>query len=179
MIKVMTATPADDLAERAREGDAEARGKLAELHYAAVWSLARKLTRDDNVAHDVAQETFLRAFGHLDQWDGRHRFASWLFKIATNHVRDLHRRQRRVWAVEEPVDAPCDRMMERAEAIERVRRALDTLPPETRAAMILHLQEELSVPEIAFVLDLTEHAVRNKIYRGLQKLRSQVVGEKP
>ncbi len=179
MIKVMDAPPGDELVECARRGDEAARSRLAERHYAAVWSLARKLTRDDNLAHDVAQETFLRAFSRLDQWDGTHRFASWLFKIATNHVRDLHRRKRRPWAAEEAVQPSSDRLVERAESIERVRRALDTFPPETRAAMVLHLQEELPVPEIAFILDLTADAVRNKIYRGLQRLRSLVAEDRP
>ncbi len=178
-VHVMTTPPADELVDRARLGDSDARNRLAQRHYAAVWSLARKLTREDNAAHDVAQETFLRAFAHLEQWDGRHRFASWLYKIATNYVRDLHRRRRQPWSVEEAVQPSGDVLLERSESIEQVRKALDTLPPETRAAMVLHLQEELTIPEIAFVLELSENAVRNKIYRGLQKLRSLVVEVHP
>jgi RNA polymerase sigma-70 factor (ECF subfamily) len=162
--------PADDLVERARAGDADARNRLVARHYGAVWSLARKLVRDDATASDVAQETFLRAFARLAQYDGRHRFSSWLFKIATNHVRDLHRRPVPAPAEPEPAEA-AETILARTEDIARVRRALDALPTETRAAMTLHLQEELTVPEIAFVLDLTEDAVRNKIHRGLQKVR--------
>ncbi len=171
MMKLMAAPTGDGLLERARRGDADSRSRLVERHYGAVWSLARKLTRDDATANDVAQETFLRAFAHLAQYDGAHRFASWLFKIAANHVRDLHRRARRVWA-EEGQQPACDAILQKTEDVARVRKALDTLAPETRAALTLHLQEDLTVPEIAFVLDLTEHAVRNKIHRALRKLRA-------
>jgi RNA polymerase sigma-70 factor (ECF subfamily) len=145
---------------------------LVARHYNAVWSLARKLTRDDATASDIAQETFARALAHLDDV---HSPASWLFKIATNLVRDLHRRRSRPDPVaEEAGETPCDAILEKREDLARVRRALDALPTETRTAMVLHLQEGLSVPDIAFVLDITEHAVRNKIHRALHKLRAEL-----
>jgi len=174
---LVDAPAADDLVERARAGDADARNRLVARHYGAVWSLARKLVRDDATASDVAQETFARALARLDQYDGRHRFSSWLFKIASNHVRDLHRRRAPDPVERAPVES-ADAILAKSEDIARVRRALDALPTETRAAMTLHLQEELTVPEIAFVLDLTEDAVRNKIHRGLQKVRD-LLSRKP
>jgi len=58
-----------------------------------------------------------------------------------------------------------------------VRRALDRLPADLRISLVLHLQEELPVREIAFVLDQTDNAVRMKIYRGLQKVRALVKEE--
>ena len=144
---------------------------LVERHYAAVWSLARKLTRDDATASDVAQETFARALAHIDE-DGVHSVASWLFKIATNLVRDQHRRRWRDEPPDERLEPPSDAILQKNEDLARVRRALDELPTESRAAIVLHLQEGLTVPEIAFILDLTEHAVRNKIHRALSKVRS-------
>ena len=147
---------------------------LVACHYGAVWSLARKLTRDDATASDIAQETFARALRHLDSV---HSPASWLFKIATNLVRDLHRRRWREDPREECLAPPSDALLQKNEDIDRVRRALDALPPESRAAMVLHLQEGLTIPEIAFVLDLTEHAVHNKIHRALNRLRSQLSEE--
>ena len=174
MVKVATAP--NTVVERARRGDKAARATLAKQHYAALFSLARKLTRNEDTAREVVQETFLRAFSKLDQYDGEHRFASWLFKIATNHVRDLHRRKGR-WesSDKEPfVESTAESILEKSENLARVRRALNTLAPETRAALILHLQEGLPVTEIAFVLDLTRNAVRMKIYRGVAKVRALV-----
>jgi RNA polymerase sigma-70 factor (ECF subfamily) len=154
---------------------ADSRTLLAR-HYGAVWSLARKLVRDDATASDIAQETFTRALAHLG--DDVHSVASWLFKIATNLVRDLHRRGGRPEPPpDESVTPACDAILEKREDIARVRRALDALPAETRAAMVLHLQEGLTVPEIAFALDITEHAVRNRIHRALAKLRADLSEE--
>ncbi len=144
--------------------------ELVARHYGAVWSLARKLTRDDATASDIAQETFARAIAHIES-DDVHSPASWLFKIATNLVRDLHRR-RRPDPAPEPAVPPCESILERNEDLARVRRALDTLPTEVRAAMVLHLQEGLTIPELAFILDTTEHAVRNRIHRALHQVRA-------
>ncbi|MBI4564924.1 MAG: sigma-70 family RNA polymerase sigma factor [Planctomycetes bacterium] len=175
----MAESDAESLVARARRGDPRARAELARAHYDGVYSLARKLTRDEDAAREVAQETFARAFGHLDQHDDEHPFASWLFKIATNYIRDLARRRGR-WesSDEEPVVASTpETILQKTEDVARVRRALDTLPAETRAAMILHLQEEMPIRDISFVLDLSENAVRMKIYRGLQKVRALVKEE--
>jgi RNA polymerase sigma-70 factor, ECF subfamily len=168
-------TLADDVVERARKGDGPAREALAARYYPAVFSFARKLTGRNETALDVAQETFLRAFSRIGQHDPAYSFVSWLFKIAANHVRDLHRRTGRP----EPspaaaADPPADSILERSESLDRVRRALDGLPSDLRMALVLHLQEELSVRDIAFVLDQTDNAVRMKIYRGLQKVRALV-----
>jgi RNA polymerase sigma-70 factor, ECF subfamily len=175
MVKLVDTPPADDLVDGARSGDAMARERLVQRHYGPVWSLARKLVRDDATASDIAQETFLRAFAKLEQFDGRARFSSWLFKIAANLARDLHRR-RAPDPPEAPVVESAESILAKDEDVERVRRALDGLPMETRCAMALHLQEDLTVPEIASILDITEDAVRNRIHRGLHKVRSMLGG---
>jgi RNA polymerase sigma-70 factor (ECF subfamily) len=149
---------------------------IVQRYYSAVYSLAWKLTRHTETALDVAQETFLRAFARLDQHDPAYSFASWLFKIAANHIRDLHRSTGRAEPPgserTEPPDAAA--ILERAEDLHRMRDALNELPPDTRTALVLHLQEGFPVREIGFVLDQTENAVRMKIYRGLQWIRARV-----
>ncbi len=170
----------DPVVEQARAGDSRARATLADRHYAGVYSLARKLLRDEEAALDVAQETFLRAFAHLDQYDGEHLFSSWLLKIASNHIRD-RRRRRRLEEMPDEIPAAAsapEALLRKNEDVDRVRAALSTLPPETREAMILHLQEGLPIREIAFVTDLTENAVRMKIYRGLEKVRALMAEER-
>ena len=163
------------LLEKALRGDTAARTDLAARHYGAVYSLAWKLTRHVETARDVAQEAFLRAFSRLDSHDPRYSFGSWVLKIASNHALDLLRQAGRREPPPEEVEAPApESILERGEDLARVRRALDALPPDTRAALVLHLQESLPLREIAFVLDLSEHAVRNKIWRGLQKVRAAI-----
>ena len=163
------------LLEKALRGDATARADLARRHYGAVYSLAWKLTRHVETARDVAQEAFLRAFSRLGAHDPRFSFGSWVLKIASNYALDLLRQAGRREPPPEEVDAPSpEAILERGEDLARVRRALDALPADTRAALVLHLQEALPLREIAFVLDLSEDAVRNKIWRGLRKVRAEV-----
>jgi len=88
-------TPSADVVERARRGERPAREALASRYYPAVFSFARKLTGRAETALDVTQETFLRAFSRIGQHDASYSFASWLFKIAANHIRDLRRRPER------------------------------------------------------------------------------------
>jgi RNA polymerase sigma factor (sigma-70 family) len=172
-------TPSADVVERARRGERPAREALASRYYPAVFSFARKLTGRAETALDVAQETFLRAFSRIEQHDASYSFASWLFKIAANHIRDLRRRPERPEPREaETSGLPAESILERSEDLDRVRRALDRLPADLRISLVLHLQEELPVREIAFVLDQTDNAVRMKIYRGLQKVRA-LVREEP
>ncbi len=176
-MKLMTRPHQDELLERAREGDDLARRALVDQLYPGVLSLSLKLLRDEDLARETAQETFLRAFAKLDQFSGDSPFKSWVFKIATNYIRDMARRRSRRWepSTEEPVEeTDADSVLQRDEEIARVREALDALPGETRAAMILHLQEGMPIQDIAYSLGITKHAARMKVYRGLQKIRAQV-----
>src|SRR6185436_12985890 len=85
----------EELVERARRGDTAAREVLVARYYPALFSFARKLSGRVDTAFDVTQETFLRAFSRMDQHDPAYSFASWLFKIASNHLHDLRRRSER------------------------------------------------------------------------------------
>jgi len=171
-----TGRMSEELVERARQGDSAAREALVARYYSALFSFIRKLSGRVETAQDVTQETFLRAFSRMDQHDPSYSFGSWLFKIAANNLRDLHRRSKRPEPPprEASEGAGAESLLERAEDLERVRRALDLLSSDLRIALVLHLQEELPVREIAFVLDQTENAVRMKIYRALQFVRARV-----
>src|SRR6266850_210941 len=64
---------------------------LVRRHYGPVYGLVRRLLGGDAEARDAAQETFVRAIGHLKSFDRRRSFRTWIFAIAANHVRDLLR----------------------------------------------------------------------------------------
>jgi RNA polymerase sigma-70 factor (ECF subfamily) len=167
----------EELALRAREGEREAERILIRRLYPGVHSLAVRLLRDAEGARDATQETFLRAFTRLEQYDGTHRFGAWVFKILINLIRDEHRRGRRVVSAElVPDDWPSRgpvpvEMAIRKEDFARVRRELDRLPEDMRLALLLHFQEGLSGREIAYALGITYDAARLKISRAVAKLR--------
>jgi RNA polymerase sigma-70 factor, ECF subfamily len=167
----------EELVGRVREGDRSAEKDLVLRLYPGVYSLADRLIRNPESARDATQETFLRAFSRLHQYDGVHRFSAWVFKILVNLIRDDFRRGGRVvhaelkpddWPSHEPV--PVDAAI-REESFSRIRSHVDRLPEDMRAALLLHFQEGLSGREIAYALGITYDAARLKISRAVAKLR--------
>ncbi len=186
MHEVATITPETDeaLAERALRGERAAESALAQRLYPGVHALASRLLRDPENARDATQEAFLRAFSRLEQFDRRHRFSAWLFRILVNLIRDEFRRSGRVPGPEpsgpEPVSAgpaPGDRLI-REEDLGRLRSALDELPEETRLAILLYFQEGLNGREVAYALDLSHQAARLRICRGIAIVRARLVEER-
>ena len=168
------------LAERARRGEREAETALVRRLYPAVHALASRLLRGTDSARDATQEAFLRAFARLGQFDGRHRFCAWIFKILVNHVRDERRRAGRVVSAElapddwtDPGPPPPETLL-RDEDVRRARSALDELPDETRLAILLHFQEGMTGRDVAYALDLTPQAARIRICRGVAQLRARL-----
>lgn len=170
MLRVETGPP---LAGR---GDRETVARLFAEHYAGVLTLARRLLGDTEAARDAAQEAFLRAFARLDQYDRSHRFAAWIFKVLVNLIRDQKRRGDRSVELDPealPSGGSGDALV-REEDLDRIRTEMLKLPEETRLALLLHLQECLSGPEIAYALGITPQAARIRICRGLARLRERL-----
>jgi RNA polymerase sigma-70 factor (ECF subfamily) len=176
MLRLETEEPEGMLAERACRGDRRALTELFERHYSGVLTLALRLLRDSDAARDAAQEAFLRALAQLKQYDWNYRFASWLFKVLVNHIRDQKRRGDRSVELDPdvlPASAPADPLV-REEDLGRIRAEMLELPEEARLAVLLHLQEGLTGPEIAYALGITPQAARLRICRGLARLRERL-----
>ena len=135
-------------------------------------------------AEDLAQETWIRVLQRGSQYNGRQRFDPWLFAIARNLAIDDLRKKRNVGAtVSSPDDrdamlllpssdpSPFEAAARSEDAMRRAGR-LQILPPLYREALLLRFQEELSLAEMAQVLDAPVTTVTSRIYRGLAALRS-------
>src|SRR5579862_313565 len=172
----------EDLVRQVRPGDPEAERLLTLRLYPGVLSLSSRLLQDPESARDSAQEAFLRAFTKLHQYDDRHRFSAWVFRILVNLVRDLHRRKGRVITIElEPDDWPCHEPIPvdaliREEDARRVRAEVDRLPDSSRVALLLHFQQGLNGREVAYALGISHVAARLKISRAVAKLRQRMGG---
>src|SRR5215475_9899672 len=140
--------------EQALAGDQAAFGELVKLHQHAVYNLAYRMLGERGEAEDAAQETFLRAYAHLDRYDTTRPFRTWLLSIASNHCIDRLRKRRLVWlSLEEPLpphpalssdeEEPEDAVItnERGKFIQRM---LAELSPEYRAAVVLRYWYDLS-----------------------------------
>ena len=185
-LKTLSVEPDRLLVERARRGDQFAFGDLVEMHQHAVYNLCYRMLGERGEAEDAAQETFLRAYSHLDRYDADRPFRTWLLSIASNHCIDRLRKRRLVWlSIEEPLPPhpalssdevePEDAVIsnERGAAIQRM---LDELSPEYRAAVVLRYWYDLSYTEIAEVLNTTESAVKSRLFRARQALAEKMSG---
>lgn len=161
--------------ELVRAGDKAA---LIRRYYGPVFGLARRLLGGADGARDAAQETFARAIAHLGDFQPGRSFRAWIFSIAANLIRDLHRRRHPAPldpGIEEtiPEFAPPDARMLREENRERLAAAVERLPLDLKTVVALHFQEDLPPAEIAEALGITPNAVRIRLYRALAALRKE------
>src|SRR5262245_16295877 len=176
---------------RVRSGDQDAFRFLVERHTNAVYRLACRMTGNAHDAEDVVQETFLRAFRRLDDFEERAQFGSWLHRIAANCSYDLLRARAREQArrrsgeneAGEPIEhavpstAPGpERLAAGSELRRRVQAAMRRMSALERAAFTLRHLEGHSISEIEAALGLDTSAAKQSIFRAVRKLR-QALGE--
>jgi RNA polymerase sigma-70 factor (ECF subfamily) len=161
--------------------------QVVQEHSARVYRLAYRLTGNRHDAEDLTQEVFVRVFRSLSSYTPG-TFEGWLHRITTNLFLDQVRRKQRIRFDALPDDAG-DRLAGSDPGPERawehnnldhdVQAALDTLPPEFRAAVVLCDIEGLSYEEIAATLDVKLGTVRSRIHRGRAALRQALAHRRP
>lgn len=157
-------------------------------HSARVYRLAYRLTGNQHDAEDLTQETFIRVFRSLSSYTPG-TFEGWLHRITTNLFLDQARRRQKIRI--EPVgedtyrlestarESTPERGYEHANLDHDVQRALDELPPEFRAAVVLCDMEGLSYEEVAVTLGIKLGTVRSRIHRGRAQLRETLSHRAP
>lgn len=166
---------------RAQRGDVAAFSELVKRYQERIYRFLVRLTRSQDDALDLTQETFLRAYQGLPGWRPDARFTTWLFRIARNLAFDLLRRHKRVEfvALEEDADiadpAPGpDAALETTQRLHMLEAALLRLPVEHREILLLREIEEMSYEEIAAVLDLNPGTVKSRIARARGTLLDKI-----
>ena len=170
----------DRLIERVAAGDRAAWGALVERHLAAVVGFAWYQLGDRAEAEDVAQETFVRLIGKVDDWrPGGPALRTWLYRVARNLCID-HRRAARTVPLEDLPDRPGEAPdLERGVNLRRsVRWALDTLPERQRTALVLVHYQGLTNQEAARMLDTSVAAVESLLGRARRTLRRRLEASK-
>ena len=174
------------LIQRCIAGDASAFEPLVEKYRQRVWRLAYQVLHDREEAWDVAQEAFVRAFHSLPSFRGQSAFYTWLFRITVNVATDRHRQrgaQARAFGPErvseeewarttpDPGGGP-EQQAARKEQRERIRSALDALPPKARTIIMLSDVEGLSYREIAEVLNCPIGTVMSRLHNARKRLKA-------
>lgn len=178
------------LVEQARGGDLAAFGELVRRYERRVYRTARHIVQNDEDAEDVLQEAMLKAFEHLDSFQGNSKFYTWLVRIAVNEsLMKLRKRKsdrtvsldESIETDEEPIvreiavweDNPEQRYSQ-AELREILNKAIDSLKPIFRTVFILRDVEELSTEETADALGLSIAAVKSRLLRARLQLRERL-----
>jgi RNA polymerase sigma-70 factor (ECF subfamily) len=177
-------TSDETLCRRVAAGDETAFDLLVERHQGRAYRLAWSLLRDAEDARDLSQEAFLRVYRTAGSFRGEARFSTWFHRILVNLCLD-HRRRRGWWRqwreassdghgtieAQPASDPDPGDTLERREALMRLWTAAERLAPRQRAALVLHVQDELPASEIAAVLDCSEATVRVHLHRAVSALR--------
>jgi len=140
-----------------------------------------RMTGDDQIASELAQETFLRAWQHFDAISRYDQPLSWLFRVATNLARQHHRRMaspmRTTTTLDEDTDpASSDPTIRFAEQ-DLVRQTLLQLPIHHRAALILREVYGLSCAEVGSLLNISRDAVKMALWRAREQFRTRYLRE--
>lgn len=164
-----------DLVERCLSGDVASMQAFVEKFQQSIFGLCFRMLGHRQDAEDIAQETFLRAFRSLHQWDSARPLMPWLLTIAANRCRTaLQKRTRRpIAAGIEEYDLPetSERSNEKTvDLAEELQLALNEIKEDYRSCFILFYQQELSCAEIAEVLNVPVGTVKTWLHRARKDL---------
>ena len=178
------------LVSQAREGDKGAFGELVRRYEGKIFRLAQHVTQNREDAEDVLQETFMKAYEHLDQFKGDSKFYTWIVRIAVNQALMKLRRRKtdKTVSIDETIDtgedtvvreiAAWDENPEQQFSRDELGGILDTavrsLEPLYRSVFVLRDIEELSTEETAEALGLSVPAVKSRLLRARLQLREKL-----
>jgi RNA polymerase sigma-70 factor (ECF subfamily) len=190
---ISTALTDHELVALAQKGSEKAYRELLGRYQRPVFSLIYRMLRDREQAEDLAQETFVRVFNHIDRYDPKYKFSSWIFKIATNLTID-HIRKKEVATVSmdgsryavtaDEIEASTiaiasddenpEELLEAKELGSSIEEAIGALRAEYRTAILLRHVEGREYQEIADIMGLPLGTVKTFIHRARKELQGKL-----
>ena len=178
------------LVDRARAGDDTAFTELLNRYERKILRLAKNITQNDEDAEDVLQETFLKAYSHLDKFKGDAKFYTWIVRIAVNEalMKLRKRKSDKSVSLDEQLDTGEDfvpreiavwednpeQSYSRDEMKDILDKAVEALPPIFRSVFVLRDIEEMSTEETADALGISIPAVKSRLLRARLQLRERL-----
>jgi RNA polymerase sigma factor (sigma-70 family) len=170
-----------DLLTAIRQGDTAAAEELVERTYSAVFASVYRLCGDRDLAADLTQETYQKAWSALPRFDGRSQLFTWLYRIAYTTFLNHVRRPRRMTSLDEPdaIDVRdqsprADDVLADQEEAEHLRKAVMQLPEDMRFTVTAHFWGGLPVKEIAQIEGITTVAIRKRLHRAFSILETML-----
>ncbi|HJT16571.1 MAG TPA: sigma-70 family RNA polymerase sigma factor [Thermoanaerobaculia bacterium] len=160
-----------------RGGDRSAAEELVERTYSAVYASLYRLCGNQDLAADLTQETYRKAWEALGGFDGRSQFFTWLYRIAYTTFLNHIRRPKRITSLDEKTDVrdespSADEVIGEREENARLREAVMQLPEDLRFTVTAHFWEGLPVKEIARIEEVTTVAIRKRLHKAFSILES-------
>lgn len=179
-----------ELVRAARNGDADAFGKLVVRYQRRIYALVRRMTGDHGLADDLAQEAFIKAWRNIRKYRGRSAFYTWLYRIAMNTALTRLKQQKRLpySGVESLENIPHPRpvpflsgipedgadRLRRKELDRALEKALQGLSFRHREVVEMHVLDEISHREIARALKVSEGTVRSRLHYARKQLKKRL-----
>lgn len=173
-----------NLVRRAKEGEAEAQGALYEASYKRVYYLALRLTKNPEDAEDVTQEAFIAAFAALANLQNDNAFEGWLFQIAANKCRNKLARTKQTDELPENFAEHTpdpnegflpEAVLQDAEKRRLIIEIIHNLPDAQRECVMLFYYGDMSVKQIAEMLDCSEGTVKSRLNYARQKIKDSIL----
>jgi len=182
----ISTTPDETLVELARGGNSQAREELFRRHWVIAYRVAHRLLGHDQDALDAVQDAFLKAVIHLDDFDGRSGFRTWLLRIVTNSAHDAGRKRRRRGrfrlgvgedeAPEVAIHQDPALGLQRDDLRKMLDAALNRLSESIRTTFVLFAEAGLSYKEIAQCQGVPVGTVMSRLHYARHKLQSYLEG---
>ena len=171
-----------ELVNEVKGGNRKAFSELVRRHQRTILRLGLRFTREQSLAEDIVQESFIKAYQKIHLFEGRSSFKSWLFQIALNTAKNRFR-ERASERLSESVDFDqmgvepgAERGLVEKDLKRRIRAEVDLLPERQRMALSLRVFEDLSFKEIAEIMECPYDTAKANYRHALLKLRERFDG---
>ncbi len=166
-------------------GDFSPASEIYDRYSARIYNFAFRFLRNAEAAEDATQEVFVKMMKHANQFQGDAKLSTWLFSITANWCRDyLRKADNKAKEAEDvlvtlpaPNELGPERTLQQREDAARIQRALSTLTPEQREAILLSRYQGLSYAEIAQIAGCSEGAVKTRVFRAMETLKKTLTAE--
>jgi RNA polymerase sigma-70 factor (ECF subfamily) len=162
-----------ELVARTLDGDEDAYATLVDRYKEGLYRHCFRFTRNEDEAEDIAQMAFIEAYVHLDRYDSRFRFSTWLYKIATNLALMQLRKRREIRASDEELDRIVSNLpsTDQPALARELHEAIDNLPIQHRTVVQMHYWQGKSYREIAMYMGTSEGSIKGWMSRAKKQLK--------
>lgn len=181
-----------EFVKRAKTGDQDAIASLYEKTYTQVFYTVKSMIKDEDAVFDILQDAYMKAFAHLDSFEGDDKFLPWVKQIAANTARDRLKKKKPMLFSELNTDEDQDitfeeqieddrdenipeKVIDQQETVRLLTEIIEGLPEDQRAAIGMFYYQDMSVKQIAETMGASESAVKSRLKYGRDKIEAKVI----